>query len=137
MFRPDSNARSWLRRAAAATLLSAAHAAIAIPATQVSNDGKDVVGELIGELIFRADLMSSLDALCPRGSLSNNWHAALPALPPEAITPELLDLSRRLGADAGQQLVRDSGGCATRGFAAAYAESRETFGELIARWREL
>jgi hypothetical protein len=60
----------------------------------------------------------------------------LPALPPEVTTPALLDLSRRLAADAGRQLVRDNGGCATPGFAEAYAESRQSFGELIERWRQ-
>lgn len=126
----------WLRRAAAITLLCAAGAATAGQSSQI-DDGGEAVGELIGELIFRADLMRSLDSLCPRGGSVNDWHAALPALPAEATTPELLDLSRRLGADAGQQLVRENGGCATRNYAAAYDESRQTFGELIERWQKL
>ena len=97
----------------------------------------DTVGELIGELIFRADLLSSLDTLCPRGRPAPDWRAALPPLPPEATTPELLELSRRLGADAGQQLVRETGGCRSVDFAVAYDESRQTFDELIERWRQL
>jgi len=67
----------------------------------------------------------------------HDWHAALPPLPADATTPELLELSRQLGADAGQELVRESGGCRTRDFVAAYDESRRTFGELIERWRGL
>jgi hypothetical protein len=129
--------RLGLRRLAAIALLFAAGAAVAMPAAPVYDDHDEEVGALIGELMFHADLLTSLDTLCPRNGLRNNWHAALPALPPEATTPELLDLSRRLGADAGRQLVRDSGGCATRGFATAYGESRQAFGELIERWQRL
>ena len=126
----------WLRRSLAAALLSAVTAALAIPTAAV-NDADDTVDELIGELIFRADLLSSLDTLCPRGRPTPNWRAALPPLPPEATTPELLELSRRLGADAGQQLVRETGGCRSVDFAVAYDESRQTFDELIERWRQL
>jgi hypothetical protein len=126
----------WLRRAAAIALACAASGAIAIPAAGVDDAG-DAKGELIGELIFRADLLSSLDTLCPRGAPMPDWRAALPPLPPEATTPELLDLSRRLGADAGQQLLRETGGCRSVDFAVAYDESRQTFDELIARWRQL
>jgi hypothetical protein len=129
--------RLWLRRVAAIALLFAAGAVVAMPAAAVYDDHDEEVGALLGELMFHADLLTSLDTLCPQNGLRNNWHAALPALPPEATTPELLDLSRRLGADAGRQLVRDSGGCATRGFAAAYGESRQAFGELIERWQQL
>jgi hypothetical protein len=123
-------------RAAAVALACAASAAIAIPAAAV-DDADDAMGELIGELIFRADLLSSLDTLCPRGRPAPDWRAALPPLPPEATTPELLELSRRLGADAGQQLVRETGGCKSLDFAFAYDESRQTFDELIERWRQL
>ncbi len=126
----------WFRRAAAVALMCATAGAIAIPAAAVE-EADDTVGELIGELIFRADLLSSLDTLCPRGRPAPDWRAALPPLPPEATTPELLDLSRRLGADAGQQLVRETGGCRSVDFAVAYDESRQTFDELIERWRQL
>jgi hypothetical protein len=124
----------WLGRVAATALLCAATGAIAIQAA-TADGADDATGELIGELIFRADLMSSLDTLCPRGRPAPDWRAALPPLPPEATTPELLDLSRRLGADAGQQLVQETGGCRSVDFAVAYDESRQTFGELIERWR--
>ena len=127
-----------LLRAAAATVLVCAVTGLAAGRAQTSDLGDpDPVGELVGELMFRADLLSALDTICPRrGRPAADWHAVLPALPPEATTLELIDLSRRLGADAGRQLVRDSGGCATRDFAAAYAESRQTFGELLERWRQ-
>ena len=126
----------WFRHAAAVALMFATAGAIAIPAAAVEQ-ADDSVGELIGELIFRADLLSSLDTLCPRGRPAPDWRAALPPLPPEATTPELLDLSRRLGADAGQQLVRETGGCRSVDFAVAYDESMQTFDELIERWRQL
>ena len=127
---------SRLRRAAAIALMCLAGAAAPQAQTLDVNDD-DPVGEMVGELMFRADLLSSLDALCPRGRPAPDWHAVLPDLPPGATTLELLDLSRRLGADAGRQLVRENGGCATRDFAAAYAESRQTFGALIERWQQL
>ena len=129
--------RPWLRRGTAIALLCAAGASAAIPVATAGNADDEEVGVLIGEMMFHADLLTSLDTLCPRGGPRNNWHAALPALPPDATTPELLDLSRQLGARAGRQLVRDSGGCATRQFADAYGESRQTFGELIERWQQL
>jgi hypothetical protein len=125
-----------LRRAAIA-LICAAGVVTALRAETPAAGSHDRVGELIGELMFRADLLSSLDALCPRSRLTPDWRAALPALPPEATTLELLDLSRRLGADAGRQLVHEHGGCSTRRFARAYAESRQTFGALIERWQRL
>jgi len=123
-----------LRRAATIVLLSAAGAAAAI---QIDTLDDEAVGELMGELVFHADLLNSLDALCPRGKTAPDWHAALPALPPEATTPDLLDLSRRLAAGAGQQLVRENGGCATPAFVEAYDESLQYFAELIQRWQRL
>jgi hypothetical protein len=128
---------SPLRRAAAAALICLAGVSTAAHAQTSPISSDDPVGELIGELMFSADLLSSLDALCPPGRPTLDWHSALPALPPEAQTLELIDLSRRLGADAGRQLVREHGGCSTRRFAAAYAESRQTFNELIERWQRL
>jgi hypothetical protein len=119
---------------ACAALLVGAGTAAAI---QTEDFDDEVVGELIGELVFSADLLSSLDRLCPRGGPAQDWHGALPALPPEATTPELLELSRQLAADAGRQMLRDNGGCAAPAFVAAYAESKQSFGELIERWRRL
>ena len=128
----------FLRRAtcvfACAALLGAGGAAAAI---QTEDFDDEAVGELIGELVFSADLLNSLDRLCPRGGVAQDWHGALPALPPEATTPELLELSRQLAADAGRQMLRDNGGCAAPAFVAAYDESRQSFGDLIERWRRL
>lgn len=121
--------RQWI----AITLLCAAGTAAAV---QTEDFDDEAVGELMGELVFHADLLNSLDRLCPQGKTKSNWHAALPALPPEAKAPELLDLSRRLAADASRQLMREHG-CGSPAFAEAYAESRQTFGELIQRWRKL
>jgi hypothetical protein len=126
--------RPWLRRGAAVALLCAAGVAGATPAESPADDD-DATGALIGELMFRADLLLALDTLCPRGGSSPDWHAALPPLPADATTPELLELSRALGTDAGQELVHESGGCRSPDFAAAYVESRQTFIELIERWR--
>jgi hypothetical protein len=121
-----------LRRIAAVALLCAAGAAAAIPA----DADDEAAGALVGELMFRADLLDSLDRLCRRGSTASDWHAALPALPREATTPELLALSRRLAADAGQRVLQENGGCTTPAFSDAYDESRQTFDELIQRWRQ-
>lgn len=94
--------------------------------------------ELIGDLVFHADLLSALDNLCPnRSPAPADWHGALRPLLEEALTPELRELSRRLGADAGAQLVQQRGGCTTRGFAAAYNESKDEYRTLLQRWKTL
>jgi hypothetical protein len=96
----------------------------------------DPVGALIGELVFHADLLIALDRLCPRGP-ATDWHGALARPVQQAYSPQLRELSRRLGAKAGAQLVRQRGGCQTPGFAAAYDESRAEYRELQQRWRAL
>ena len=96
----------------------------------------DPTGALIGELVFQADLMSALDRLCPR-SRSTDWQGALSKKVQQVYSPELRELSRKLGAVAGAQLVRERGGCQTQGFAAAYDESQRDYGELLQRWRAL
>jgi hypothetical protein len=98
----------------------------------VAND--EGVGELMGDLMFHADLMTSLDTLCPRRGPSEDWRAVVRQLPAQARTRELQDLSRRLSADAGQAMVRASGGCATRDYAQLYAETRRDFEALRERW---
>jgi hypothetical protein len=103
------------------------------PAAVVSSDG-DAQGELIGDLVFHADLLSALDRLCPQRDAAD-WHSALRPLLDQAFTPELRELSRRLGADAGTQLLHERGGCRTRGFAAAYDESKSEYRALLQRWR--
>ena len=94
----------------------------------------DEQGALIGDLVFHADLLAALDRLCPRRGAAD-WHAALRPLLDQAMTPELRELSRRLGNDAGTQLVHERGGCKSRGFAAAYDESKGEYQTLLQRWR--
>jgi hypothetical protein len=120
---------------AAVAGVSAAARSSFTPAPQAEDDPVgDPVGVLIGELVFQADLMSALDRLCPR-SRATDWHGALAMQVQQAYTPELRELSRKLGAVAGAQLVRERGGCQTSGFAAAYDESRRDYAELLQRWR--
>ena len=137
--------RTFLLRALSLTLASGivlakpnAAAAASAPATV---DDDDAAGALIGELVFHADLLSALDRLCPaRGAAAApapDWHDALRPLLEEAFTPELRDLSRRLGDDAGSQVVQQRGGCHTRGFAAAYREAQGEYRSLLERWRAL
>jgi hypothetical protein len=104
--------------------------------TPTAQAGDDPTGALIGELVFQADLMSALDRLCPRNA-ATDWQGALSKKVQQAYTPELRVLSRKLGAVAGAQLVRERGGCQTQGFAAAYDESRRDYSELLQRWRAL
>jgi hypothetical protein len=133
-------ARTAQRLARAGLLLLAGLALTAAAAkstfTPTPRAGDDPVGVLIGELVFQADLMSALDRLCPR-SRATDWHGALSKKVQQAYSPELRALSRKLGAVAGAQLVRELGGCQTQGFAAAYDESQRDYGELLQRWRAL
>ena len=91
-------------------------------------------GALMGDLMFHADLMSSLDTMCPARRGARDWQAVVRELPPQMRTSELRELSRRLSADAGQAMVRGSGGCATREFAQAYAETRRDYEQLLEQW---
>ena len=102
----------------------------------VSTEDDDETGALIGELVFHADLLSELDRLCARAP-TTDWHGPLAQLLDQAFTPELRELSRRLGADAGAQLVQQRGGCRTSGFEAAYKESKDDYRSLLQRWRSL
>lgn len=124
-----------------ATLALAALAAprpAAVGAAPVIDSDSDEVGALIGDLVFHADLLTALDRLCPaRAQGAADWHGALQRLLEQAFTPELRELSRRLGADAGSQVVQQRGGCHTRGFAAAYNESKDEYRALLQRWRSL
>ncbi len=125
------------RRATVVALLCAATAALALQAPAATQPDADEAGALVGELMFSADLLTALDARCPRGSTKGDWHAALPRLPARSTTPDLLDLSRRLGDDAGRRMVQENGGCASAGFREAYDESRENFDDLIERWQQM
>ena len=132
-----------LRRSAmVAALALAASAAVAAtpppaPASAVASADREEPGELIGDLVFHADLLAALDRLCPRGGGGADWHGALKSLLEQAFTPELRALSRKLGADAGASLVQQRGGCHSRGFAAAYDESRGEYRALLQRWQAL
>lgn len=95
------------------------------------------IGALMGDLMFHADLMSSLDSLCPSRRQARDWQAVVRELPPQARTAELRELSRRLSADASQAMVRGSGGCTTREFAQAYAETRRDYEQLLEDWARL
>jgi len=127
-----------LHLAAGLALLCATTAALALQAPAAAQpDAEEEAGALVGELMFSADLLTSLDARCPRGRPKADWHGALPRLPVQATTPDLLDLSRRLGDDAGRRLVQESGGCASPSFREAYDESRGNFDGLIERWQQM
>jgi hypothetical protein len=127
---------------AALALNAGAFAVAAVPppapaAASAPEADDDAAGALIGDLVFHADLLSALDRLCPARGGATDWHGALRPLLDEAFTPELRALSQRLGADAGAQLVQQRGGCHTRGFAAAYGESKDGYRVLLQRWRAL
>lgn len=91
-------------------------------------------GELMGDLMFHADLMSTLDALCPRRGAGDDWRAVIRDLPTYARTRELQDVSRRLSADAARSMVKATGGCKTRDYAQVYAETRRDYETLLERW---
>jgi hypothetical protein len=100
----------------------------------VERDDEEAVGELMGDLMFHADLMSTLDKLCPRPRSAPDWRAVVRHLPAHARTAELRDLSQRLSADAAQAMVRGSRGCATRDFAELYAQTQREYEALRERW---
>jgi hypothetical protein len=104
-------------------------------AAATANDEES--GALMGDLMFHADLMSSLDAICPARVRAQDWQAVVRELPPQARSGELRTLSRRLSADASQAMVRGSGGCGTRQFAQAYAETRRDYEQLLEQWARL
>jgi hypothetical protein len=117
-----------------ALLAGTAAAKVTPAATSTAVAEEEAVNALIGELVFQADLMSALDRLCPRGRVTD-WHGALAPRVRDAYSPELRELSRKLGRAAGMQLVRERGGCQTSGFAAAYNASQQDYRELLQRWR--
>ena len=131
---PDT-APTRRRRSALRHLIVMAPLVLALSSTAASvNIGPDEeTGELMGDLMFHADLMSTLDTLCPR-RVGNNWRAVVSDLPAFARTRELQDISRRLSADAARSMVKASGGCKTRDYAQVYAETRRDYETLLERW---
>ncbi len=130
--RPTRTARTLAAALALAGAVCAADAKSGF--TLAAEPGDDPVGALIGELYFQADLLSALDRLCPRGRAATDWHGTLASRVKSAYTPDLRELSRKLGAVAGAQVVREQGGCATSGFDAAYRESKDEYRTLMERW---
>jgi hypothetical protein len=123
------------RLTAIAFALAVAQASLAATANlRVDRDDEEAVGELMGDLMFHADLMSTLDTLCPRRYPAPDWRAVVRHLPAHARTAELRDLSRRLSTDAAQAMVRGSGGCTTRDFAEVYTETQREYESLRERW---
>jgi len=123
------------RRNALQNFAAMAALALALSSAAASvNVGPDEeTGELMGDLMFHADLMSTLDTLCPR-QVGNDWRAVVNDLPTHARTRELQDLSRRLSAEAARSMVKASGGCKTRDYAQLYAETRRDYETLLERW---
>jgi hypothetical protein len=97
----------------------------------------DAVGELMGDLMFHADLLSALDTTCPAQAAGRDWRAVIKRLPADVRNVELRTISKRLSADAAQAMVRGSGGCSTRHFARAYAETRIEYESLLEQWAQL
>ena len=62
---------------------------------------------------------------------SRDWLAVLRTLPPNARTPDLRDLSRRLSNDAARSMVKASGGCGTRDYAQVYTATRLDYESLL------
>lgn len=117
----------------ASSIALAAACVVAMPARA---DDSDDLGELMGDLMFHADLMASLDKLCPGQGPRRDWLAVVPRLPAEVRTVELREMSRRLSADAAQAMVRGSGGCRSPHFARAYAETRNEYESLLEQWAQ-
>lgn len=117
-----------------ATSIALAAACVAAQPAHADSDEQD---ELMGDLMFHADLMTTLDALCPSKGTRRDWLSVIPRLPADVRTVELRDVSRRLSADAAQAMVRGSGGCRTPHFAKAYAETRNGYESLLEQWAQL
>jgi hypothetical protein len=128
------------RFALAAAALAVACGALAKPAPVTpSAEPDEAVGELLGDLMFHADLLHTLDRLCPApgGASSRDWLAVVRTLPVSVRSPELREISRKLSADAAQAMVRGSGGCFSSHYAQAYAQSRKEYESLLEQWAQL
>jgi hypothetical protein len=135
MHRPDPRCLPARLACVAAAWLAAASVALA---QAPSRGDDDAVGEMMGELMFHADLLVSLERLCPgTASVRRDWQAVVKQLPAQVRTRELRELSLRLSANAGEAMVRGNGGCGTRDFVRAYNETRREYEALLEQWARL
>jgi hypothetical protein len=131
---------SRLRNVFVAAALAAASGVLARSAPAApAQPPHEAAGALLGDLMFHADLMHTLDRLCPApgAAASRDWLAVVRTLPVAARTPELRALSRKLSADAAQAMVRGSGGCLTPHYGQAYAQTRNEYESLLEQWAQL
>jgi hypothetical protein len=100
---------------------------------------QEAVGELMGDLMFHADLLSRLDSICPPPARQprSDWQAVLGTLPPDARTTGLRELSSRLSTQAARSMVKASGGCGTRQYAQVYTATRLDYESLRDQWARL
>lgn len=125
--------RARFASAVAASLLVGA----SLAQTPAASDD-DAVGELMGDLMFHADLLVSLERLCPGTSHARrDWQAVVKQLPAQVRTRELRELSLRLSVNAGEAMVRGNGGCGTRAFTRAYEDTRREYELLLEQWARL
>jgi hypothetical protein len=125
------SARRW------ASFVLAAVLGAAVPPVAAALEADEDPGELMGDLMFHADLMATLDTICPSRGPTRDWQSVVRQLPDDLKAPELRDLSRRLSADAAQSMVRGSGGCGTRQFQQVYAQTRNAYEALLEQWAQL
>lgn len=137
MSRPDARRCASTRSARlAAALLLATSCALGQAAAVDPDD--DRVGELMGDLMFHADLLVSLERLCPgTGGAKRDWQAVVRQLPSQVRTRELRELSLRLSANAGVAMLRSNGGCGTRDFVRSYENTRREYDALLEQWARL
>lgn len=123
---------------ARATLVAAlAAGSLGSLATTVIVVDEEEAGALMGDLMFHADLLTTLDAMCPAKGRARDWQAVVRKLPADVRTPELRDLSRRLSTDAAQAMVNGSGGCHTRHYREVYAQTKNEYEALLEQWAQL
>jgi len=135
MHRPDLRCQPARLACVVAAWLAAASVALA---QAPARGDDDAVGEMMGDLMFHADLLVSLERLCPgTASVRRDWQAVVKQLPSQVRTRELRELSLRLSANAGEAMVRGNGGCGTRDFVRVYNETRREYEALLEQWARL
>lgn len=113
-------------------------AATSIAWSQTAPADDEAVGDLMGDLMFHADLLVSLERLCPgTNHVKRDWQSVVKQLPAQVRTSELRELSLRLSANAGEAMVRGNGGCGTRAFTRAYEDTRREYEMLLEQWARL